>query len=145
MQFIEEDTMREDGKIITFFCVCFTNCWTSSSSWSYRCFGTVCRTKWFRKRHIFLHNFSSKTKENSIIKRGKKTQDKIRTSVQLFLLFIIITRLKFHFVAFQSAFQTSVEWRRAVCTALSCGPQQPAGDSEEEKKCDPQLPPPRSS
>lgn len=71
----------------------------------------------------FPRQFSRKTKENSIIKHSKKTQNKIRTSVQLSLLFIIImiTPLKFHFVAFKSAFQTSVEWRGAVCAACLVG------------------------
>lgn len=78
----------------------------------------------------FPRQFSSKTKENSIIKHSKKTQDKIRTSVQLFLLFIIITRLKFHFVAFQSAFQTRVTscsvhrfvlWASAACRRFRGG------------------------
>lgn len=74
----------------------------------------------------FPRQFSSKTKENSIIKHGKKTQDKIRTSVQLFLLFIIITQLKFHFVAFQTSVTSCsvhrfVLWASAACRRFRGG------------------------
>lgn len=69
----------------------------------------------------FAQQFSSKTKENSIIRHSKKTQKEIRTSVQLFLLFKKLMQLKIHFVVSQSTLQTCVERRRAVCSACLVG------------------------